>query len=331
MIVKELRAERQGPAGRQQFHLAAAFQSHRQVAGGRGIGMKLVRNAFFVLVALTALVGCGKIDAPGDPPATTTPDVKMLYAKYCTACHGDNGDGDGVGSQSLWPMARNFRSESFRLVSTKNRVPSTEDVETVIRLGMPGTSMMAFKELNREARIMLAKYVLELRRSGLEETIAERVRAAGGEMDEDTLRRIVEGRTIPSARVNVRALGDATANSIRRGRLLFDRNGCRGCHGDDGVGSADLPLYDESRRPNRARDLAHEPFKGGHDPASIALRIRLGMPGTQHPANPLLTDRQLADLVHYCGSLSREPKLDLTNHQRRMRATGRQYLQSLGR
>jgi len=282
--------------------------------------------------ACLASAGCGRPATPRTVTAkTTVADARALHAKHCSACHGANGNADGPGSRSIWPKARNFRRENFRLVSTQNQIPSVADVETVIRRGMPGTSMKAFETLSQNERIALAEYVLELQRAGLRETIIEQAQTEQETIDDSVVQQIVDWRTTPSGRATLPEFGDSTADSIRRGRVLYLQSGCSSCHGDDGVGRSELYLYDESRQPTRARDLEHEPFKGGHGRISIALRIRLGMPGTPHPSNPLLSERQLVDLVHYCHSLSQEPKLNLTGFQRRTLATGREYLKSLGR
>jgi hypothetical protein len=52
------------------------------------------------------------------------------------------------------------------------------------------------------------------------------------------------------------------------------------------------------------------------------LRILAGMPGSPHPAAQL-AEEKCVDLVHYCVSLSRQPKRTLTNHQRYLEATRR--------
>jgi len=75
-----------------------------------------------------------------------------------------------------------------------------------------------------------------------------------------------------------------------------------------------------------SRDLVQDPFKGGHEPDSICLRILAGMPGSLHPATKVLTEQQCVDLVHFCRSLSRQPKRTLTNHQRFLEATQRPHL-----
>jgi hypothetical protein len=92
-----------------------------------------------------------------------------------------------------------------------------------------------------------------------------------------------------------------------------------------------MDLFDEKGRPSRARDLVHEPFKGGQEPESIYLRIRVGMPGSAHPGCPNVSDEELIALIHYCRSLAREPKSVLTNHQRTILATSRAQLSALSK
>ena len=104
--------------------------------------------------------------------------------------------------------------------------------------------------------------------------------------------------------------------AVAKGKANFAVLGCVKCHGDDGVGAADQALFDDLGEPSRPRDLVHEPFKGGRDPASVYLRIVAGMPGTAHPAAANLPEEPLIDLVEYVRSLAREPQEMLTNYQR---------------
>jgi mono/diheme cytochrome c family protein len=51
-----------------------------------------------------ALVGFGLLTAlAGSSRAADTVDGRKLYLKYCSACHGESGKGDGVVSQSMRP------------------------------------------------------------------------------------------------------------------------------------------------------------------------------------------------------------------------------------
>ncbi len=258
-------------------------------------------------------------DAGPEEAAAST--ASGLYTLHCSGCHGENGDGDGRAARHLFPKPRDFRASRSRLVSTVNGVPTLEDLEAVIRRGMPGTSMRAFDQLTQNQRMLLAQEVRRLNRLGTREQFIARLRQEAEEdADEHEVRQVVELSTTPGDAARVPRIGPAEPQAIARGRAAYLQLGCKNCHGEDGTGVWDLPLFDENGRPAPPRDLVHEAFKGGPDPETIYLRVLLGMPGTPHPACPSLADEQRIDLVQYCRSLSREPKRSWSNHQRAVQA-----------
>lgn len=224
--------------------------------------------------------------------------VSALYGQHCAGCHGADGQGDGRAARHLHPRPRNLRTGEYRLISTPSHVPTREDIERVIREGIPGASMPAFKQLSDAQRQQLALDVERLYR--------QRYPAAtepGGD---------AEILSVPS-------LGNADADSIARGRATYFKSGCQQCHGDDGIGSAAPAMYDDEGRPTTPRNLVRDPMKGGSGAESLYRRIRLGMPGTPHPASPVLKEAEVVALVHFCRSLAQSPQLTLTNHEREMR------------
>lgn len=245
-----------------------------------------------------------------------------LYARHCAACHGAEGGGDGRAARHLFPRARDLRTGKFRMVSTRNRVPTLEDLELVLEQGMSGTSMRPFESLSRDDRKLLAQEVLRLNRDGLREQFIDALENEGEEIDAEEVREIVDFCTTPGEVAPVPRVGPADSQAISRGKDTYFRLGCDNCHGEDGAGAGDTLLLDEKGRPSPPRDLAHEPFKGGHESKSVYQRVLLGMPGTPHPACPNVAQEQLVDLVHYCRWLSQEPKRTRTNHQRTIQATG---------
>jgi hypothetical protein len=54
------------------------------------------------------------------------------------------------------------------------------------------------------------------------------------------------------------------------------------------------------------------------------------MPGSPHPSAGSIAGAQLVDLVHFCRSLSQQPKRRLTSHQQAILATCRDYLAAFG-
>jgi len=249
-----------------------------------------------------------------------------LYALECSACHGANGDGEGRAARHLFPRPRDLRTGKFRLVSTFNGVPTLDDLEAVIKLGMPGTSMPSYENLSESERKLLTREVLRLYREGVRGQFIHMLRSQGEEIDEDEVLEVVQLRTTAGEVVRVPQIGPPDSLAIARGRETYLNLGCHHCHGDDGAGAPNMPLFDDKWRRTRPRDLVHEPLKGGQEPESIYLRIFVGMPGTPHPACRHVSNDKVTDLVHYCRSLSREPKLALTNLQRLNLATTRAYL-----
>jgi Tfp pilus assembly protein PilF/mono/diheme cytochrome c family protein len=269
--------------------------------------------------------------ASEDRPETPAVGAGELYALHCSACHGADGDGNGRAARYVFPRPLDLRAGKFRLASTRNGIPTLEDRVAVLRRGIPGTSMRSFDELSDRQRELLAGEVLKLSRRGARERFVEMFSLEGEEIDEGEIEELVEAVVEPGELVPVPPLGDDGAEAIARGREVYVKQACQSCHGDDGVGVWNLFLLDDQRRPTRPRDLAGEVFKGGQELESIYLRVVVGMPGTPHPASAGLSQRELIDLVHYCRSLSKEPKRELTNHQRALQATSRAYLAALGR
>ena len=254
-----------------------------------------------------------------------------LYAQHCSGCHGTSGDGNGRGARHLFPRARDLRADRFRLASSVNGVATLEDVVSVIRRGMPGTSMRSYDELSDEQLVLLAREVLRMRREGFREQLVDTLKDEGEEIDEDEVGQIVEFCTTPGDVVRVPRIGPGDSQAIAQGQETYFRLGCHNCHGDDGTGVWDTPLYDEQGLPSPPRDLVHDPFKGGLEPEAIYLRVFVGMPGTPQPACWNVPEDQLVDLVHFCRSLSREPKRVQTNHQRAVEAGRRPSLWAFDR
>jgi mono/diheme cytochrome c family protein len=241
---------------------------------------------------------------------------EALYAEHCAACHGLGGDGRGRASRHLFPRPRDFRNEPFRIVSTHNGVPTLDDLELVIRLGLPGTGMPGFERLPESQRRRLAAEVWRLHQEGVRDRFVALLREEAEAIDQTELAELVKRRTTPGEVLRLPQFVPSDSAVVARGKAVYFEQNCHSCHGKDGRGASDVDLFDDQRRPTPARDLVHEPFKGGHTPEAVYQRLVLGMPGSPHPASKNLTEHEIVALVHYCRSLSREPKRILTNHQR---------------
>ena len=91
--------------------------------------------------------------AAGDPTKG-----KGLYEKYCVACQGAQGKGDGPASRMLKPPAADFTSAGSK------KKPESEFTQ-VIENGKPGTAMGPWKgQLSQAELADLIGYVMTLRK-----------------------------------------------------------------------------------------------------------------------------------------------------------------------
>jgi mono/diheme cytochrome c family protein len=268
------------------------------------------------------------VPVPEKPRPGAPLSASELYARDCAACHGANGDGNGRAARHLFPRARDLRTGKSRLASTVNGIPTLDDLEAVIRQGMPGTSMRSFEDLSEAERKLLAQEVLRLNREGVREQFVRALESEGEQVDEEEIREVVALCTTPGEAVPIPPMGLPAPQRIASGKQAYFNLGCDHCHGNDGEGVSDSPLFDDQGRPSLPRNLIDDPFRGGEDPESIYLRIFVGMPGTPHPGCPNLAPEQLIDLVHYCRSLGQEPKRVQTNYEQAIRAASYAYVVS---
>ncbi len=288
------------------------------------------RVARWVLAAF--LVACTVADAQGPSArsqstessgesgrsATVESPGRQLYLRHCAACHGDNGDGRGVAAAFLFPKPRDFRSGRFRLVSTRGGVPTRQDLDNVLKRGMPGSAMPPWYFLSDEQRSALIDEVMQFLREGLRESYIRHYQTEEGLTDEELaeelkdpdfqaeIREFVEERSRPGELTEVPPLGDPTPEVIAKGKELYFKQGCVSCHGETGKGDGVKEMIDDEGYPTAPRDFTRGIFKGGHDPASLYRRTAYGMRGTPMPATINLKPAEIAAMVHWMRSLSDE-------------------------
>ena len=203
-----------------------------------------------------------------------------IYAQHCAVCHGPNGRGNGPAAPSLIPRPRDFTSGQYKYKSTPAAdPPSDADLIGVVSRGLNASAMPYFQDLLPEADL---------------HEVVEYIKRFSPVFD----RNVSHGLAI-SARIA------ATADSIGRGKTLFNSRGCQACHGEDGRGG--VTLRDSKGYPVIARDLtAPWTFRGGNEPEQIWLRLTTGMVAGAMPAFAgNTTDSERWDVVNYILSIAR--------------------------
>jgi len=208
---------------------------------------------------------------------------KVVYDKYCGQCHGDIGDGNGYATPRVQPKPRDFTTGKYKFRTTPNgMLPSDDDLRRIIEIGAPYTSMPGWPNLT-SAEIQNVIYYLK-----------------SFSPDFENPDRYGEPIEIP------RPL-ESTEESIARGRVVYEEQGCAACHGE--VGRGDGPsaptLVDDAGDHIRAADLTQRwTYRGGPTKEDIYRTFSTGLNGTPMPsyADSLeVEDRQ--HLVNYVYSL----------------------------
>ena len=209
---------------------------------------------------------------------------KGLYLRYCTQCHGDQGDGEGYATPHVLPKPRNFTSGKFKIRTTPTgALPTHQDLVSIIRRGMPYTSMPAWPNLSDQDVSNLA-YVIK-----------------SFSPDFSNPEFVPQPVPLPSA-------PNATQESIELGKKLYEETGCIRCHGTHGRGDGPSAptLKDDWGYAIRAADLAQSwTFRGGSSRADIFRTMTTGFNGTPMPGFlDALTPEQRWAITDYIVSLS---------------------------
>ncbi len=206
---------------------------------------------------------------------------KLVYERYCTSCHGNQGDGKGEYAEWIYPKPRDFRQGTFKWRSTPSgSLPTDADLERTMVNGLYGTHMPAWYVLNHREHMEVIAYI---------KTFSDRWTK---ESPESSL-------VIPPEPPNDSA-------SVKRGRGLFLTNGCDKCHGDQGQGDgpSSQGLKDDWGYQIVPYNLTVGRIKCGQTAADIYRVLFTGLGGTPMPSFEKAIDKDQAwDIAHYILSL----------------------------
>lgn len=240
---------------------------------------------------------------PGEAPEPT-PDLleegRRSYQRYCVACHGPEGRGDGEAAYLLYPKPRDFTAGRYALVSTWERVPTDRDLFATITRGMPGSAMPSWGHLPERTRWALVHTVKSFAAEPWEVPTASTGGASGQE---------------PTGVIRVPPEPPYDEAAGARARELF-AEACAGCHGATARGDGTRKQFDDRGFPTRPRDLTAGIFKGDPSPRSLYARIVAGMPGTPMPMSDWAHGDDAWHLVHFVRSLSSDEQRERAEMKR---------------
>lgn len=218
---------------------------------------------------------------------------RLIYEQACIWCHGEEGKGDGPAGWYLGrysaPRPRNFVAEGFKFRSTPSgELPSDQDLFRTVTRGIPGF-MPSFGTLTEAERWQVIYYI-------------------------KSFNPLFKNGTPPAIDIPMAPFPQSD-KSVERGRIVYLRFGCQGCHGDDGRGNGPVSQANELRDGQglslAATDLTNRSsFKSGAGSRDIYRTLMTGLDGTPMPSFAHAfqdNEDDIWHLINYLFSLSALP------------------------
>ncbi|HYA61652.1 MAG TPA: cytochrome c [Candidatus Sulfotelmatobacter sp.] len=220
---------------------------------------------------------------------------KDIFERYCFGCHGRQGDGEGMETPWISPFSavgqgttvlkdkpRDFVPAIFKCRSTPTgTLPTDEDIFDAITRGFYTTYMPAWKALPANQRADLVAFI---------KTLSPRWKTDKA-----------------GTPISIPPETPLTADSVLRGRELFQKMECWKCHGPEGKGDGPSAptLTDDFGYPIRPYDFSTGlRFKCGSTNADLYRIFMTGLDGTPMPSfYDQLKPEQAWDLVHFLRTL----------------------------
>jgi mono/diheme cytochrome c family protein len=210
----------------------------------------------------------------------------IVYRKACSACHGEAGDGHGPGAASLDPQPSDFTRGTFAYRSTPTgSLPQDDDLVRTVTLGLPGTSMPAWRDLLTPADVL--------------DVVAYVKRFSARFASEE-----------PDAAIDIPEPVPFSAESVEKGRQAYEKVQCGKCHGKDGKGDGwakESEMRNSLGRVVHARDFTQGVYQSGRSKRDLYRVFYTGLDGTPMPAyEASLPPEQIYHLVNFLLSLEQQ-------------------------
>lgn len=224
-----------------------------------------IKNIGWIMLVL--LLAQPVFAAPNVALSHKVEEGRTIYERSCLICHGASGRGDGPAAfyNSAYSASRprDFTVGNYKFRSTvSGSLPLDQDLFRTITNGVPG-SMPSFSGLSLEQRWQVVAYIKTFY-SGFQEETPEVIQ--------------LEDSAIPP-----------TAESVQRGKALFEQMDCHSCHGRQAQGDGKVALAGELKDsrglPILPNDLTNRTgWKNGTTARDVVRTLFTGLDGTPMPS-----------------------------------------------
>ncbi|WP_420264675.1 c-type cytochrome [Candidatus Magnetominusculus dajiuhuensis] len=239
-----------------------------------------------IALAIGASLLLGLVSSAAVEPAKGV-DGKKIYESRCVICHGPRGDGKGLmdvihrneKKGMVWSVfPRDFTSGVFKFRSTPTGcLPTDADLTRVITGGIPRSYMPSAGDLPDESIKAVIKYIKSFSPRWKEEEACKPIP-------------IKKPRYVGSA------------ESVRKGELLWNKMKCWECHGREGKGDGPKSdsLKDDWGDKVLPFDFTSGATKMGFAPENVYIAYSAGLDGTGMPSfQDSLSEDDRWNLVSY--------------------------------
>lgn len=227
---------------------------------------------------------------------------RVIFAKTCSVCHGDRGDGATWAKHGLDPSPFNFTSQKAKELSRRHMI-------NTVTYGSPRTAMMGFStQFSREEIAAVVDYIRSTFVAAPEIPEPEKITAKIPTFGNPRLAGLTPRPGAPdTAQMKRRAdvalepadlsapMPDGLIGNVTAGRDFFNAN-CFLCHGKEGRGDGPRAYFINPKPANLTDPSARHEL---NRPA-LFKKISMGVNATEMPAwSKVLTNQQIADVAEY--------------------------------